>query len=280
MELKRVEALHDARGLGQHAVAPQAVGGVEDPRVAIAAAGHKDSLGTRLAQHRDAALGAHDVARTDDGHLHRLGHALHHAPVGRARVELLGSTAMHGDAAGAHIFQATCKLGGNLVGHVDAGTNLAGDGHSAGRPAQRLHHDVTGALRVFHESAALAFLEDLGHRACHVDVDEGKAVAQTLKHGVGRGGKLLRLATEKLYGNLRLGITGINEFPGLLATVGQACNRHHLGVAKRAPMLDGHLAVDRVGHARHGGKHERVRGQAGTQGLALVAHVGFFCGGK
>ena len=187
---------------------------------------------------------------------------------------------MHGDAAGAHIFQATRELGGNLVGHVDAGANLAGDGHSAGRAAQRLHHDVAGSLGVFHEGAALALLEDLGHRACHVDVDEGKAVAQALEHGVGRGGKLLGLAAEELHGNLRLGITGINEFPGLLATVGQACDRHHLGVAQRAPMLDSHLAVDRVGHARHGGKHERVRGQAGTQGLALVAHVGFFCRGK
>ena len=97
---------------------------------------------------------------------------------------------------------------------------------------------------------------------------------------MGRRGKLLRLAAEELHGNLRLGVAGINELPGLLATVGKACDRHHLGVAQRAPMLDSHLAVDRVGHTRHGGKHERVRGQAGTQGLALVAHVGFFCGGK
>ena len=224
MELKRVETLHDARGLRQHAVTPQAVGGVEDPRVAIAAAGHEDALDTRLVQHRDAALGAHDVTRADDGHLHRLGHALHDAPVGRARVELLGCTAVHGDTAGAHIFQTTRELGGNLVGHVDASTNLAGNRHSAGRPAQRLHHNVAGTLRVFHEGAALAFLEDLGHRTCHVDVDEGETLAQALEHGVSRRGKLLGLAAEELHGNLRLGVAGVNELPGLLATVGQACN--------------------------------------------------------
>ena len=82
-------------------------------------------------------------------------------------------------------------------------------------------HDARSELRPLHQRRAFTLADYLSGRACHVDIDEGQAIAHTSLDGLDGAGELVRLGSEELDADLGLFVGGKNELPCLLAGIGE-----------------------------------------------------------
>ena len=72
----------------------------EHPRIAVDAARDKHRAGTRALQMLSSVLGREHITRTNHGNLDSVGNLIDDRPIGLARIELRGTTTVHGDCGG------------------------------------------------------------------------------------------------------------------------------------------------------------------------------------
>ena len=253
----------------------------EDPGIAVGSTGKHDRSGAKVVHDVGGRLAALDVARSNNGHVNSLDHALDDRCVRLAAIELRGKTAMDRHGRGAGVNHALCELGSHLAAVGTTSTDLNRDFNAIwfqglfGRPNQRRRQ-----LGRLHQGRALAFLCYLGHRTGHIDVNQDQLVSQVLRHG-GRGlAKQLGLGAKELDGQVGLARGNVAKLDAGPAVV-QARAAHHLGVSQVGPAGARHHAVGRIGDARHRCHEQRVIGHALCQrGVLLAAGKGLERGRK
>ena len=226
----------------------------EDPGVAVGAAGDHDGVCTRLIEHAYGRGRIEHVSRADDGHRNGFADPPDAPLIGLTAVELVREAAVYGYCRDPGFLELSGELRSLLLPHPSAAADLGRhiDGTVHGLLAGR--HDGSRPFRLIHEGGTLALAHHLGNRAGHVDVDQGKARAQTREHLLGRLAELLGLGPEELDGDHALLGRGVDELPGLVASVVDARDGDHLGISERSAAGARHEApgpVRDAGHGRH-----------------------------
>ena len=115
-------------------------------------------------------LGAEHIARTDNGNLDGVSHLIDDRPIGLARIELRGTTTVHGNCRGARPFKHLGKRCGVAVLGIKTLADLHGHGNM--RRAHRCLDNLLGQVGRAHKRRAFALGNDLASRTGHVDIDQ------------------------------------------------------------------------------------------------------------
>ena len=169
-------------------------------------------------------------------------------------VELGRRAAVDSDRRDARLLHPPRKRRRDLLPDASSTADLTSHGHLS--LGQTRPDDRGGTFGLVEQGRPLSPACDLAHGTGHVDVDERQALPQTLGNGGGRLAKLLGLAPEELYRQLRLAPDGKRELPGLGTAVVDARHGDHLAIGECRPARTGHEAPGTVCDARHR-RHEK-----------------------
>ena len=117
-----------------------------------------------------SVLGREHITRTNHGNLDSVGNLIDDRPIGLARIELRGTTTVHGDCGGTGAFEHLGKRRGITVLGIKALADLYSHGHMC--RAHRRLDDLLGQIGRAHKRRALALGNDLARRTSHVDINQ------------------------------------------------------------------------------------------------------------
>ena len=115
-------------------------------------------------------LGREHIARTNHGNLDSVGNLIDDRPIGLARIELRGTTTVHGNCGGARPFEHLGKRCGVAILGIKTLADLHGHGNM--RRAHRCLDNLLGQVGRVHKRRALALGNDLASRTGHVDINQ------------------------------------------------------------------------------------------------------------
>ena len=227
----------------------------EQPRRAHGAAGEHHSRGAAVQQPQRRVPPVH-VAGGDHRHGQRRRERERHRVVGKPAVQLRRRARVDADRRGPRLDQPRRERRPETVARAQAGPDLDGHGHRPARRslAGRAHHggdDGGGEVRLRQQRRPGARLDDLAHRARHVEVDH---VGAGLHRAPGCVGQHVRVSAEQLEPERMLVLTVREVVERAPVVVVHSVGGDHLGEDESgAPAA--HAAPERrsgeSGHRRH-----------------------------
>ena len=222
-------------------VPPEADCLAEDPGVAQHASGDHDAVAAGLVHHAHGVRRRKDVPVADDRDGHRFFHLCDDVPVGFTGIVLFSGPAVDGDGRTPCRLRCLRSFGRHDVVRIPAFSDL--DRHRLVRRLADRVGDVVQAVQILEERRALTVLDDLGHRASHIDIKERILPAAEPGGGLPHH---IRLAAEDLVADRPLFGTNQQELFGLAVLIQQALPADHLRTGQCRAHLRENAAVRTV----------------------------------
>ena len=226
----------------------------KQPRVAVSAATNHQAVAACLLQHPQSVCYRKDIAVAKHRHIHCLLYVGNNAPVSLALVKLLACTSVYGNSAHACCLHGTRNLHRVAVGIVPARAELYRH-----RNLDSLHHrrqNIMRQLRILHQRRAFAVIDNLRHRAAHIEINHISAAG--LYHACSLG-QLRRHAAEKLNRRRTLAVIDTQHFGSLDVFVQQTLGTHHLRHRHTAAQTAADQAKRQIRNACHRCQRQRCR---------------------